>query len=348
MQKEYIISPESTVRQAIERMTENLLKGVVITDNKGIVLGIFTNGDMRSFFLQGGLLSANIRLAMNTAPFLYKSIEEVMDEREKFERVIYPIVDQERRLIDVIDFNAHAMEQTVSDALSNIPLVIMAGGKGTRLYPYTKILPKPLIPIGDVTITERIIKTFQKFGCNTVYMILNHKANMIKAYMSDITKDYDVRFVDEIKFQGTGGGLQLLKGILKQTFILSNCDTLLNADLECAYLTHRLKGNKITFICAMKDYVVPYGVIETDTDGNILEMREKPDYSFLVNTGVYIIEPDVIDFIEPEEYIGLPDLAQRMMAKGYKVGVFPIPEKAWMDMGQFSEMENMMKSLGIK
>lgn len=348
MKEQYIIHPEYTVRQAIEKMTKNLLKGVVITDNNNIVLGLFTNGDMRSFFLKGGLLSANISEAMNHSPFLFKNREEVLAERLKFDRVIYPIVDDDRHLLDVLDFNIREIEQNFSDVLHNIPLVIMAGGKGARLYPYTKILPKPLIPIGDVTITERIIDKFQKFGCNKVYMILNHKANMIKAYMNDIIKDYDLRFVDEERFLGTGGGLHLLKGILKTTFILTNCDTLLNADLECAYLTHKEKGNKITFICAMKNYIVPYGVIETDTEGRIHSMREKPDYSFLVNTGVYVIEPDVIDFIRPGEYIDLPDIAQRIIVKGFKVGVFPIPEKAWMDMGQFSEMEDMMKSLGIK
>ena len=97
----------------------------------------------------------------------------------------------------------------------------------------------------------------------------------------------------------------------------------------------------------MKDMIIPYGVLETNDDSSIASMREKPEYSYLVNTGVYVIEPDVIGYINPNESIGLPDLAARVMKAGGKVGVFPISERAWMDMGQFSEMESMMRNLGL-
>lgn len=345
----YTVNPDCTVKDAIEKMTANLVKAVVVVDDDNIVKGLFSNGDMRVFFLKGGSLSAGILEAMNPEPVLYSSHTEVEEERRMRYRVIYPIVDINGRLTDIVDGDEYAAKVASprSHALSDVPLVIMAGGKGTRLYPYTKILPKPLIPIGDVTITERIIGTFTAFGCKEVHMVLNYKGNMIKAYMNDIEKDYSVSYVDEDKFLGTGGGLQLLKGKINKTFILSNCDTLLDADYECAYLTHKAKRNKITFIGAMKDMVIPYGVLETSDDGRILSMKEKPDYSYLVNTGVYVIEPDVIDYIEKDEFIGLPDLAKRLMDQGERVGVFPISEKAWMDMGQFSEMESMLRALGI-
>jgi dTDP-glucose pyrophosphorylase len=349
MIKKYSVSTDCTVKDAIEQMTANNIKAVVVVDDSNVVKGLFSNGDMRTFFLKGGSLSAGILEAMNPDPILYSSRSAVEKERKRHYRVIYPIIDTERRLVDVIDgyeLATHTVSQK-SQALEDVPLVIMAGGKGTRLYPYTKILPKPLIPIGDITITERIIETFTNYGCKEVHMVLNYKANMIKAYMNDVEKDYTVSYVDEDKFLGTGGGLQLLKGKINKTFILSNCDTLLDADYECAYLTHKAKKNKVTFIGAMKDMVIPYGVLETNDDGSISAMKEKPDYSYLVNTGVYVIEPDVIDAIEKDEFIGLPDLAKRMMDRGERVGVFPISEKAWMDMGQFSEMESMLRSLGI-
>lgn len=349
MIEKYTISISATVKEAIEKMTDNMIKAVVVIDDTNIIRGLFTNGDMRTFFLRGGSLSANISLAMNTNPGLYASRLEVEEERKNRYRIIYPIADDQRRLIDVIygeEFDKPKSGR-ISDALNDIPLVIMAGGKGTRLYPYTKILPKPLIPIGDVTITERIIGTFQKYGIKSIFMVLNYKSNMIKAYMNDIEKDYSVEYVDETEFLGTGGGLRLLAGKVNNTFILSNCDTLLDADYECAYITHKRNNNKITFICAMKDMVIPYGVLETNDDGSVAAMKEKPDYSYLVNTGVYVIEPDVIEYIKPNESIGLPDLATRVMSDGGKVGVFPISEKAWMDMGQFSEMESMIKNLGL-
>ncbi len=345
----YTISSSASVKETLEKMTNNKIKAVVVIDESNVIQGLFTNGDMRAFFLKGGSLGANISLAMNDKPFIYSSRLEVEEERLTRRRIIYPIADEQNHLVDVIygeDFyDSDAVR--ISNALNDIPLVIMAGGKGTRLYPYTKILPKPLIPIGDATITERIIGTFQRYGVKSVFMILNYKSNMIKAYMNEVEKDYSIDYVDEPAFLGTGGGLRLLGGKINNTFILSNCDTLLDADYECAYITHKRNNNKITFICAMKDMIIPYGVLETNDDGSIASMREKPEYSYLVNTGVYVIEPDVIGYINPNESIGLPDLAARVMKAGDKVGVFPISERAWMDMGQFSEMESMMRNLGL-
>lgn len=347
MEKKYIVKPAFSVKQTIEQMEKELIKAVVIVDDDNNFMGLFSNGDMRSFFLNGGVLSANICDAMNKHPKTYSNALEIEEERKTIYRVLYPIVIN-GKLYDVIDYESMSSNAEKPNlALKDVPLVIMAGGKGTRLYPYTKVLPKPLIPIGDVTITERIIESFRRFGCNDVWMILNHKSNMIKAYMNDISKEYSVHFLDEKEFCGTGGGLKLLEGKINKTFFLSNCDILVNADLECVYRTHKMKGNKITFVCAMKDFVIPYGVINTDGSGNILSMTEKPDYSFLINTGLYVIEPDVVDEIASDEFIHLPDLALRYLNKGEKVGVFPVSEKSWMDMGQFSEMEKMKEALGL-
>lgn len=347
MQEKYIVSTQITVKAAIEKMVQERINAVVVVDADNIVAGLFANGDMRNFFLRGGSPSANICEAMNHNPRLFHSESEVAEERKLQKLVIYPIIDSSRRIVDILDYERSDFNAKVSDALADIPLVIMAGGKGTRLYPYTKILPKPLIPIGDISITERIIHSFQRYGCNEVIMILNHKANMIKAYMSELDKDYRVEFVEEEEFLGTAGGLKLIRDKIQSTFFLSNCDILVDADLECIYKTHKAKGNKITFVCSMKDIVIPYGVVETNRDGAITQIKEKPGFSFLVNTGLYMIEPDVIDDIGEGEFIHLPDLAQRYLDRGEKIGVFPISEKAWMDMGQFSEMENMMKNLGL-
>lgn len=344
---DYTVTTDYTVKQTIEKMEEKLIKAVIVVDENNTVLGLFSNGDMRSFFLKGGSLSDKISVAMNRDPVLFYSISEIEEERLIRERVIYPIVDSERHLLQIIDYEKQESDWRISNALKDVPLIIMAGGKGTRLYPYTKILPKPLIPIGDLTITERIISSFQRYGCERVIMILNHKAGMIQAYMGELKKEYKIEFVKEEKFQGTAGGLKLIKDKVNSTFFLSNCDIIINDDLECAYRTHKMKKNKITFICSMKDVVIPYGVVETDVDGQIQKMSEKPNFSYLVNTGVYVVEPEVIDDIRDGEFIHMPDLAQRYRDKGERVGVFPISEQSWMDMGQYNEMMNMMQKLGI-
>ena len=341
----YVVSHSFTVKQTIEQMEKELIKGVIVLNDDEEVIGLFTNGDMRSFFMRNGQLSDNITQAMNKNPKLFYSEEEIYEERKERIRLIYPIVDTNRHLIRIVDFENP--ENSINDSLKDIPLVIMAGGKGTRLFPYTKILPKPLMPIGDETITERIISSFTRYGCRKVIMILNYKSNMIKSYMDEIEKDYDIEFVEEDEFLGTGGGLSLIRDKIDSRFFLSNCDILIDTDFSSIVRNHIKSENKITFVCSMKNVVIPYGVVKTDSQGYITEMKEKPDYSFMVNTGLYLLEPEVIDYIKENEFIHLPDLARRLIDQKNKVGVFPVSEQSWMDMGQFSEMEEMKRRLGI-
>lgn len=345
--QKYKVNKDATVRQVIEHMDSELIKFVFVMNEKDELCGLFTHGDMRKYFLKNGNMTVSIEVAMNTNPIVFYSYEEAQAVAKEKELIVYPIVDKEGHIIDAIydcDEKSNAM---ISDALNDVPLVIMAGGKGTRLYPYTKILPKALIPIGDITISERIIQKFMKYGCQQVYFIVKHKANMIKSYFNDLEKNYQVDYVEEKEFLGTGGGLGLLKGKINQTCIVSNCDILVNCDFECALKTHHMNHNVITMICAMKDVVIPYGVVETDNKGSVVKFNEKPEMSFLTNTGIYIVEPCVIQELKENEFIHMPDIAQRYMDAGKNVGVFPISEKAWFDMGQFGEMENMLKELGV-
>lgn len=343
----YIISPETTVLDAIKAIDAGGKKVVFICDPGKKLLGIFTDGDMRRYILKNGDLSLPVSNAMNYTPVVFHSFDEARQKMQDERMVVYPIVDDDNKITYALFWNENPEQEAVSDELRDVPLVIMAGGKGTRLYPFTKILPKPLIPIGDYTISERIINNFVNYGCREVYFILNYKANMIKSYYSDLEKKYSVTYCEEKEFLGTGGGLSLLKGKITGTFFVSNCDVIVNADLECILKTHREQKNKITFICAMKNHEIPYGVIDLDENGRVKRMVEKPSFSFLTNTGVYVLEPEVIDKLKDDEFIHLPDIAQRYLDEGENVGIFPISEKSWLDMGQFNEMESMMKTLGV-
>ncbi len=346
MIEKYLISENKSVKDVVSHMQDNAVKAVIIINENKIVLGLFTLGDMRHFFLTSGNLSANIKEAMNPNPILFYNTTAIEQRQKTNKLVIYPLVDKDKKIIQVITDDND--KNIISNTCSDIPLVIMAGGKGSRLYPYTKILPKALIPIGDYTISERIIQNFEKYGCKDVFFILNHKANMIESYFNDIERSYSINYVIEKNFLGTGGGLALLKGKINKTFILSNCDILVDADIESLYKMHKSQKNIITFICAMKNVVIPYGIVETDSKGHITKLKEKPEFSFLTNTGVYIIEPEVINDLNENEFINLPDIAKRYLDNGQNVGVFPVSEKAWLDMGQLTEMENMINKLGVQ
>ena len=224
----------------------------------------------------------------------------------------------------------------------------MAGGLGTRLYPYTKILPKPLIPIGEMPIVEHIIHRFADVGCSAFTMIVNYKKSMIKSYFNDLQKDYTVDSVDEDTPLGTGGGLSLLKGKVTQTFFLTNCDILIDADFGDIYQYHKEKGNVITMVCAVKHFTIPYGVVELGGDGDISGITEKPEMNFLTNTGVYVVEPSVIDGLAYNEPIPFTDIIADVRAAGGRVGVYPVSEHSWMDMGQLEELDNMRRRLEMQ
>ena len=221
----------------------------------------------------------------------------------------------------------------------------MAGGLGSRLYPYTKILPKPLIPIVDTPISERIIQSFQKIGCKEFYMIINYKKNMIKAYFTDSDKNYNICFVEEKTPLGTGGGIRLLKGKIHNTFILTNCDILILEDVRKMIEHHKEQNNQVTMVCSLKNFEIPYGIVNFTEGGEISSFEEKPKMSFFTNTGYYILEPSIFQYIGENENIGMPDIITRMKDAGQKVGIYPISENAWLDMGQMDSMESMERKV---
>ena len=229
-----------------------------------------------------------------------------------------------------------------------VPVVVMAGGKGTRLYPYTKILPKPLIPIGDIPIMERIIDKFVEYGVADFYATVNYKKSMIKSYFADLAKEYSIQYVEEDKPLGTAGSLRLIDTEFECPIIVTNCDILIHADYADIYKYHKESGNAITIVSALKNIVVPYGVIHSKENGTVISMEEKPKLSYFVNTGMYVLNPDLLQKIPEDTFFHMTDLTDLLIQEGKQVGMYPISEDSFLDMGEFEEMRRMEKKLNLK
>ena len=204
------------------------------------------------------------------------------------------------------------------------------------------------MPIGEKPIIELIIDKFAEYGCKEFYLSVNYKANLIKAYFSDLEHNYRVNYIQEVKPLGTAGSLHLLKDKIKDTFYVSNCDILIEADYAGILKFHKDNKNKITLVSSMKHHTIPYGVIEISNDGILKGIKEKPEYDFLANTGMYVLESETLRDIPKNKFYHITDLINDYMKKGEKIGVYPISEKSWLDMGQWEELQNMLKKFGVK
>ncbi len=340
--EKFLIDENKTIIDAMKQL-DNVAKKILFVTKDNKFAGTLTDGDIRRYILKNGNLEGYVKDFANYNPKYLKKEQshyaKVYMRKHSFQAI--PIVNDN---LDIVDIKLLNHTPNFPKIKTKLPIVIMAGGLGTRLYPYTKILPKPLIPIGDVPIIEHIINRFNLFFEGEYHLIVNHKKNMIKAYFNEIEKDYEVSYVDEDVPLGTGGGLSLLKNEINSTFILSNCDILVNDDLEEIYKHHKKEQNLVTMVCSLKNIKIPYGVIETNEDGDILNMKEKPTVSFLTNTGVYIVEPEVIKPLN-EEFIGFPTIIENLKNEGKKIGIYPINEDKWLDMGQLDTMQEMRAEL---
>ncbi len=337
-----LLSEDKTVLQAMQQLDETGRK-VLFWAPEGKLQGVLTDGDIRRYILRGGALDAPALDVVNRSPKKL-TVRQKEDARRWFKRwdvSALPVVDGDGRMVDVVFASALGAEPVTR---VQAPVVMMAGGLGTRLYPYTKILPKPLIPVGELPIAEHIIRRFTDAGCGRFVLIVNYKKGMIKAYFNELDKDYAVEFADEDTPLGTGGGLSLLKGRVRETFFLTNCDILVEADVGKIYNFHKRNGNAVTMVCALKNFTIPYGVVEQE-NGLLTGLREKPRMSFYTNTGLYVVEPEVIDLIAPDTFTPFTDVIERVRAGGGRVGVYPVSEHSWMDMGQLEELDNMRRRL---
>ncbi len=347
----YLIFPESTVVDAMQKIDANVKGILFVTDKDRRLQGVVTDGDIRRWLIRTGDLQAEVARFMNKDPkVIYrKDLSSANEFMEKQVITALPVVNAKGVVLDII-FRADTRRQDMGQrqSLSGVPVVIMAGGKGTRLYPYTKILPKPLIPIGDVPIMERIINRFRDCGAGPFYVTVNYRKGMIKSYFAENTADYEIRYIEEDKPLGTAGSLSLIRERFERPFIVTNCDILIHADYGDVYRYHETSGNDLTIVTALKNIVVPYGVVHSSENGAVESMEEKPKLSYFINTGMYVLSPCLIDEIPEDTFFHMTDLAEMLLREGRKVGMYPISEDSFLDMGEFEEMRRMEAKLSQK
>lgn len=343
MISEFLIRHDAPVREAMQQLEASQRKTLFVVDDGGALFGTLTDGDVRRWILGGGELNGVVADACNRQPTMTRTSTDT-DELKRLMIAkgitCIPVVDDAGHVTDVVQWEqllgAEAAPEPERKHV-DLPVVIMAGGFGTRLAPFTTVLPKPLIPIGGRTVIEMIMDAFTAYGVSDFYLSVNYKAKIIKSYFEELAPPYSVSYIHEDKPLGTAGSLSNLVGALGSDLIVTNCDVIVNADYHDLTQHHRSANNDVTVVVSLKHFTYPYGVCEIDEGGRLREIREKPQYDFLVNTGLYVLKPWVLELIPPGEHFHFTDLIAAVQAGGGRVGVYPISDKAWLDTGEWAE-----------
>lgn len=334
--KQIVVSPETTVLKTMEVIDQSTLQFSVVVDYHNKLLGTVTDGDIRRGILNGLSVHEPIHKVMNSQP-IYADLKEY----KKFKNELLfikgvqqlPIVDENKQ----IQFILFATKTDKVELKDNI-VVLMAGGLGTRLRPLTNQIPKPLLKVGDKPILETIILGFKQHGFTNFILSVNYKKEMIKNYFQDGTNlGVFISYIDETERLGTAGALSLLKEKPNNSFFVMNGDLLTKINYEQLLKFHE-ETKAIATMCVREyEYQIPYGVIETEHH-QLLSIEEKPVHRSFVNAGIYVLKPEVLQYVPKSTFFDMPELFNQLMKKKFNVSAFPLMEY-WMDIGQLDDYE---------
>jgi len=345
----YLIHKDTIIKDAMKALDKSGKKNLFVVDKEGKLFGALTDGDIRRWILKSGSFDEKVESVCNKNPiFVHKdlNIEESKKILLKKSIEAVPVLDSNDNINNIIFWEEIFQEDCKREySKINLPVVIMAGGKGTRLDPFTRILPKPLIPIGEKTMIEVIMDEYAKFGMKRFYISINHKGKMIRAYFEDHQSDYTFYYINEDKPLGTAGALRYLRHKMESPFFVSNCDIIIKDNYAKIYNFHKKGNYTLTIVASMQHYTIPYGICEIENGGMLTNIKEKPEYDFLVNTGMYLLNPEVLEYIPKNQFYHITHLINKLQKEGFSIGVYPVSEKSWVDVGKWEEYNKSLNLL---
>jgi dTDP-glucose pyrophosphorylase len=334
--RDILISPTTTILETMKIIDKSSLQFAVVVDKDERLIGTVTDGDIRRGILKGLPLETHISEVMNRSPIFEKAgkksfyYKEFMKKRNLKQ---LPIIGSEKKIVRILF--SDDLEQPIQ---KNNPVILMAGGLGTRLHPLTKDIPKPMLKVGEKPILETIIENFASFGFKNFILSVNYKKEIIKDYFQDGKHlGVNIDYIEEDKRLGTAGALSLIKNNPEMPFFVMNGDLLTKINYEQLLDFHNGIESEATMCVREYEYQIPYGVIDTDNH-RLLSIEEKPIHKSFVNAGIYVLNPVVLEYIPKNEFFDMPELFKVLMSKGKDVSVFPIREY-WLDIGRMDDYE---------
>ncbi len=349
----YIVKENITIKDSLSVINKSGHNTIFVVDKNGVLKGSLTDGDIRRALLGNAKQNNKIKNIYNKSPkYLFNENYEDKDVKNLFLKNkinIVPILNTNKTINKLIrweEYFLNTKKKKKQSFLSKTTIVVMAGGKGTRLKPYTNILPKPLLPINDKAIIEHIIDNFIFYGAKKFYISINVKNYIIKAFFREKFYKEEITFLEEKKSLGTCGSLSLINyKSISENFILTNCDIISYIDLNKLIAHHKKNSSIMTLVAAQKNHTLSYGSIELDQKGFLENIKEKPSYNLLVNIGIYVINKKCLQYIPKNKPLDINHLIETLKNRGESVSIFQINDEEWLDTGQIKEIHNVKNIL---
>lgn len=332
--KKTIILPDVRIHEAIEIIDRSSQQIAIVADEEGKLLGTVTDGDIRRGILKGIPMDSPVSRIMNPHPI---KIPKITDQNSilnilRVNRVRHlPVVDEAGRVVGL-----ERLDELLAESRCDSWVVVMAGGLGNRLGTLTRNCPKPMLKIGTKPVLETILEQFIRQGFSRFCISVNYKAEQVKEYFGNGSKwRAEIHYIDESRQMGTAGSLSMFPFETQRPIVVINGDVLTKLSFEQLLSFHLEHQAKATIAVTTYDYQVPYGVIKANHD-RLIGFEEKPVYASFINAGVYVLNPEVLNYIPKNFRFDMNSLFEAMLQKGEPVCIFPIREY-WIDIGRMSD-----------
>ena len=334
--RDIVVDPSASVQEAWKVLDRGAMQIALVVDPSGHLAGTVTDGDIRRAVLHGKGLETVITEVMNATP----TTGLLEETRESWQRTMHrhslrhlPILDKQGCIVDLVRYSMPLEPER------STPVVIMAGGLGTRLRPLTYDTPKPMIPVGPKPVLETIIENFAEQGFVNIFLCLNYKGDVIRQHFGDGRRlGVNITYLNEDRRLGTAGALSLLPERPLEPVIVMNGDLLTKVDFVRLMDFHQRQGFMATMAMREHQQQVPYGVLKIGDGYIVEELVEKPVERYYVNAGIYILDPQTLEQVPDQKFYDMPTLFNTLMDKGEKVGGFPLRDY-WVDIGRVEDLE---------
>ncbi|MEJ1087388.1 nucleotidyltransferase family protein [Microbacterium sp. Mu-80] len=328
------VRPGTTIRDALAQLDRSRRQVVFVEDAEGRLVGAVSDGDIRRGLLGGAALEDRVDRVMNANPATVapNATQDTVDELKAQRGIRVVAVVDDGRIVDVVGEG----ERIATPLPTSV--VLMAGGRGQRLYPITKDIPKPLVPLGDTPMIDIILGRLRDQGFRRVHVSVNHLGHLIEEHLGDgADHGMQITYLHEPMPLGTAGAMAQLRGEMTSPFVVMNSDLLTDIDLRRMLGFHRSAQAEATIGAREYGFEIPYGVIRRDGD-RVTGLAEKPYHSELVSAGIYVLAPTALDQLEQDEYCDMPTLLSRLMDDDRTVAAYEIREE-WIDVGRPEDLE---------